>query len=48
MENLNKYAEFGKKDCQANCDRKSIMTKDGPVIICDFCLRVVRDLRTGL
>lgn len=38
------YAPQGTKDCESNCDREVIMTKGGPVIICHFCERIVREI----
>jgi hypothetical protein len=39
------YAPVGKAFCESKCDRKVIMTKDGPVIVCNGCMRVVMDNR---
>ena len=39
------FAPIGTKECQMKCDRKVIMTKNGPVIVCDGCKRVVMDNR---
>ncbi len=33
------------KDCQGVCDRQVVMTKDGPVIVCHGCMRIVMDNR---
>lgn len=43
--NIDKYEPVGKKDCEGVCDRKPVMTPDGPVIVCDGCMRVVMDRR---
>jgi hypothetical protein len=46
LENLLKdFAPVGKKDCQGVCDREVIVTKDGPIIICNGCKRIVMDNR---
>jgi len=45
MEELDKYAPFGTKFCEGLCERKVIMTEDGPVIVCDGCDRIVIDNR---
>jgi hypothetical protein len=42
---LRKYAPVGSKDCESECDRKVIMTDNGPVIVCDGCDRIVMDNR---
>lgn len=39
------FAPVGTKDCQMICDRKVIMTKNGPVIVCEGCKRIVMDNR---
>ncbi len=39
------YAPVGTTFCEGECLRKSVMTKDGPVIVCDGCKRVVIDNR---
>lgn len=45
MEDLNKYAPIGTKFCEGNCDRKVVITTDGPVIVCEGCERIVIDNR---
>jgi len=42
---LEKFAPVGEKDCQGQCDRDVIITKQGPVIICNNCNRIVMDKR---
>jgi hypothetical protein len=42
---LDKYAPVRTKDCESQCDRKVLMTPDGPVIVCDGCNRIVMDNR---
>jgi hypothetical protein len=42
---LEDFIPIGKKDCQGMCDREVIMTKDGPVIVCHGCNRIVMDNR---
>ena len=38
------YAPQGTKECLSNCERDVIMTKNGPVIVCHYCERVVREI----
>lgn len=45
MEELDKYAPFGTKFCEGLCERNVIMTKEGPVIVCEGCDRIVMDNR---
>jgi predicted metal-binding protein len=33
------------KECQGACDRQVVMTKEGPVIVCNGCMRIVMDNR---
>ena len=42
---VREYAPQGTKDCESNCEREVIMTLKGPVIVCHFCERVVREIR---
>ena len=39
------FAPVGQKDCQMKCERGIIMTKNGPVIVCHGCKRIVMDNR---
>ncbi len=39
------YSPIGTKFCESKCDRKVIVTKDGPVIVCNGCMRIVMDNR---
>ena len=39
------FAPVGTKECEMKCDRDVIMTKQGPVIVCHACKRVVMDNR---
>jgi hypothetical protein len=41
---LKDYAQQGTKDCESNCEREVILTPKGPVIVCHFCERVVREI----
>ncbi len=41
---LKDYAPQGTKDCESNCQREVILTKNGPVIICHYCERIVREI----
>jgi hypothetical protein len=43
--NLNEFAPVNTKDCQNMCERDVLMTKNGPVIICHGCKRIVMDNR---
>ena len=42
---LGDFTPVGVKDCEMKCDRDIIMTKDGSVIICKGCMRIVMDNR---
>lgn len=42
---LSEYTPVGKAFCEGKCDRKVIPTKEGMVIVCDGCKRVVIDNR---
>lgn len=42
---LKDFIPIGKKDCQGVCDREVVMTKEGPVIVCHGCKRIVMDNR---
>lgn len=44
-EDLSKFAPEGTKKCQAQCDRKVVMTSRGPVVVCFGCERIVMDHR---
>lgn len=39
------FAPVGTKECEMKCDRDVIMTKQGPVIVCHACKRIVMDNR---
>lgn len=41
------YSPEGTAFCEMKCDRKVIITKEGPVIICDACMRIVMDNRNN-
>lgn len=45
MKNLNDYTPVGKKDCESICNREVVVTKNGPVIVCNGCLRIVMNNR---
>lgn len=45
MNDIRDYVPEGTKDCEYNCDREVIMTAKGPIIVCHFCKRVVRELK---
>lgn len=42
---ISDFAPVGKKHCEGKCDRKVIMTKEGPVVACNACKRIVIDNR---
>ncbi len=42
---IKNYAPPMTKDCEGRCDREVVITKTGPIIICDACKRVVMDNR---
>ena len=39
------FVPVGTKDCEMKCERGVIMTKEGPVIVCHGCKRIVMDNR---
>jgi hypothetical protein len=39
------FSPFGEKECEGKCDRIIIKTKEGPVIACKGCSRIVMDSR---
>lgn len=39
------YSPVGSAFCEGKCQREIIITKEGPVILCDGCMRVVMDNR---
>ncbi len=41
---ISNYAPIGSKDCESNCDREVIVTKDKTFIVCNYCERIVRVL----
>lgn len=51
MENIGKkkrlgdYAPAGTKECEMKCDRETVMTPKGPVVVCHGCKRIVIDNR---
>ncbi len=42
---LENFAKVGTKNCEANCKREVLMTKNGPIVICHGCNRIVIDQR---
>jgi hypothetical protein len=42
---LETFAEVGTKNCESKCKREVLMTKEGPVVICFGCNRIVMDQR---
>lgn len=41
---LKDFAPVGTKDCQGNCKRKPLRSKDGVKVICLSCKRIVMEL----
>ena len=39
------FAPIGTKDCEMKCNREAIMTKNGPIVVCHGCNRIVVDNR---
>lgn len=39
------FAPVGQKECEMKCERDVIMTKEGPVVVCHGCKRIVMDNR---
>lgn len=39
------FAEIGKKQCEGKCDREVVATPNGPLVICNACVRIVIDNR---
>lgn len=37
--------DYNGKDCKGLCDRKPLMTREGLVLICEGCKRIVMDNR---
>lgn len=42
---LKDFAAPGKKACEGKCEREVVMTPDGPLVICNACVRIVIDNR---
>ena len=42
---LSEFAPIGTKRCEGKCERVVIMTKEGAVIGCDGCKRIIMDNR---
>lgn len=47
QKSISDFAPVGTKDCEMKCAREVVMTKDGPVIICNGCKRIVMDNRNA-
>lgn len=43
--NIENFAKVGTKVCEGSCDRDVVITKEGPVVICNSCKRIVIDNR---
>jgi hypothetical protein len=39
------FAPEGTKECEMKCERDVVVTKQGPVIVCHACKRIVMDNR---
>lgn len=35
------YKPIDSGECQMKCDRKVLMAKEGPIIVCDGCKRII-------
>lgn len=42
---FNDFAPVMTKDCEGMCERDVVMTKEGPVVVCNACMRIVMDNR---
>ena len=42
---LRDFAPVGKKECESKCEREVAMTPEGPVVVCNSCMRIVIDNR---
>lgn len=42
---IKKYAPEGTKDCESNCMRKIVKNEDIVYILCDYCKRIVREIK---
>ena len=42
---LTQFAPVAEKHCMGKCDKKVEVTKEGPVVVCLFCKRIVMDNR---
>lgn len=45
---LKDFAPQGTKSCEAKCKTEVAMTPDGPVVVCNGCMRIVMDNREKL
>ena len=45
--NIKEYTPVGKKDCQGVCDREVIAVKQGVIIVCHGCRRIVMDNKSS-
>lgn len=43
--NIKDFAPIMTRACQGVCDREVLMTKEGPVVVCNGCMRIVMDSR---
>lgn len=42
---LKKYAPQGTKDCESNCMRRIVNDENNVYIVCDYCKRIVREIK---
>jgi len=42
---LRNFAKVGEKHCESKCNRQVILTKEGAVIVCNGCNRILIDKR---
>lgn len=43
--NIKDFAPIMTRACQGVCDREVLMTKEGPVVVCNGCMRILMDNR---
>ena len=43
--NIKDFASIMTRACQGVCDREVLMTKEGPVVVCNGCMRILMDNR---
>jgi hypothetical protein len=43
--NIKDFAPIMTRACQGVCDREVLMTKEGPVVVCNGCMKILIDNR---